>query len=61
MKHGLSLVAIVAFGFSAAGLCAQQAAHSANAKSIRQKSHGADAADHKIRSRARIIWPERLF
>ena len=33
MKRGLSLVAIVAFGFSAAGRCAQQAVHSANAKS----------------------------
>jgi len=33
MKRRLSLVAIVVFGFSAAGLCAQQAAHSANAKS----------------------------
>jgi tetratricopeptide (TPR) repeat protein len=33
MKRGLTLVAIVVFGVSAAGLCAQQAAHSANAKS----------------------------
>ena len=33
MKRGLGLVAIMVFGFSAAGLCAQQAAHSANAKS----------------------------
>jgi tetratricopeptide (TPR) repeat protein len=33
MKRGLSLVAIVVFGLSAAGRCAPQAAHSANAKS----------------------------
>ena len=30
-------------------------------KVIRQKSHGADAADHKIRSGARIIWPGDYF
>jgi predicted Zn-dependent protease len=33
MKRGLGLVAIMVFGFSATGLCAQQAAPSANAKS----------------------------
>src|SRR2546427_11669111 len=38
MQRGLSLVAIVVFGISAAGLRAQQAAHSANAKSSAKNS-----------------------